>query len=168
MPWLTQSVRLSLFVTPEALTVQPPTWQALTNTEPENRLARTTVLQVEEGPFAGARLQLRTQQAPPPRIDLFLVLATAAAESGVPPSLGSFDEVMQSMRVPSERLLRSGIATVRLALGVVHVQPADDIQDANRILQESVGPTRLRLENARDFVYRINRPRVSAWRPGAG
>jgi len=161
MPWLVQSVRLSMFVTPEALRVEAPSWEALTDAAPENRAAKRSIVSAEEGPFGGGRLRLQVQQAPPPRIDLLFAPRSLGAGTEGPPTIGTFNDVANSIREPSGRLLRSGIETVRIALGVVHIQPASDWADAGRIIQAAAGPARLNLTDARDFLYRVNRPRPS-------
>lgn len=61
MPWLVQSARISLFVTPEALGVNPPSWEALTDSAPENRVLRKGGLSLEDGPFGAGRLRLQAQ-----------------------------------------------------------------------------------------------------------
>lgn len=162
MPWLVQSVRLSLFVTPDAQAFEAPGWQALTDAAPARQSTMRGVVTVEEGPFGPGRLQLQAQHAPPPRIDLLLGPGPSPEVGPATlPVLGTFDEGVKAVRGPAERLLQSGIATARLALGVMHVQPARDWADAARIVEGSLGPTRLDLANAQDFLYRVNRRRTS-------
>lgn len=160
MPWLINSVRLTLFVTPEAQRIEAPSWQDLTDSAPENRLDRRGTVSVESGPFGTGILHLQTQPTVR-RIDLLFTAAPPGEAAVGSPTIGSFHDVVQQMRRPWERFLRSGIETVRIALGVNHLQLARSWDQSNLILQESLGPTSIDLENARDFMYRINRPRQS-------
>ena len=167
MPWLVQAVRLSLFVTPEAQAFEAPAWQTLTDAAPAHQATTRGVITVEEGPFGPGRLQLQAQRAPPPRIDLVLGPAPPPETSAVTlPVLGSFADAVAAVRLPAERLLQSGIATARIAFGVMHVQSARDWADAARIIQGTLGPTRLDIVNAQDFLYRVNRRRTSNVVPG--
>src|SRR5687768_9046246 len=124
MPWSVRSVRLSMLgvhgATPWAL----PAWGDLIGAEPENARTHPNV-RVEEGPYAGHRLQLTRTAAPRPRVDLVLAPAAPVDVGDQVPILGAnMDEAWAALLPTARHVLNAEIPAVRVAVAVHFVEPA--------------------------------------------
>lgn len=116
----------------------------------------------EEGKFDGGRLILSVQ---PMRID-WVVSAhiVEGNELETFPTIGPFSESLRTFLVLIERWLQSETAppVKRIALGAVLLQAVENKHMGYEQIAKYLRTVQIDPSNSSDFLYQINRPRVSA------
>ena len=160
MTWTPKLLRVTLFLEPQADASKLPSWQDLTEQEPETTIRRGLVIQ-EDGPFGGGRLALGVQL--PDRIDVIYVPDAAPSTSD---SSSNVDVVVREFALASARLLKVPCGVTRIAVGLQLFWETADRGESYLRLAEAVKIAPDRIAAARDFTYQINRPVSSISVPG--
>ena len=164
VPWATESLRATVFPSPDAA-IQPENWwQALLAQEPEQRIVRPRVGERKEsGPFGSGLLTLMVR---PERIDWRLSANLPTDE--IPdafPSLGEYGPTSTALA----DLVRSWIPLSpkadRIAFGAVALLPVASRIEGYEQLVTRLPAVNLDPNGMSDFQYRINRPRPSTTIP---
>jgi hypothetical protein len=161
--WLVESFRLTIFPTPTATISNHNWWLNVVGEEPEiiSTQPRTRE-QIQAGRFGNGRLQLNTHST---RIDwLYLV-----DPEDVPPpmeqipTLGYFSDSLRVFHeAMSKWLLLEDVPLVsRIAFGVVLIKPVNDRLEGYELLSQFIRFD-FKDQNVSDFLYQINRPRLSS------
>jgi hypothetical protein len=169
MSWNARSLRLTIFMTPDAgPKASGLNWEELTGDRPENITNRGDQQQLQEGPYLAGRLLLQKQL--PGRVDVvyaaFQVPDQTVADIPVA-TLGPLETACETMRGIALKMFEklSGGCT-RFALGAEMVSPAQTSLDAYKQLVEHMGSATFAFEGGQEFMYQINRPRDSKVEPG--
>jgi len=160
--WRTAVLRLTAFTSPTAQYTRQNWWEELFGEQAETKASNSKIgEQNEAGPFNNARLTLH---AVPTRIDwLFGVGTEPIVLTDIETvTHGTFMESVEPFVDVMSRWLSAGSSPtpVRIAFGSVLLQPAADKEEAIRRLADYL-PITLLPGNASDFLYQVNRPRVS-------
>jgi hypothetical protein len=160
--WYVQQLRLTAFPSPAAEIDHSNWFAAITGTDPEtSAVNRKTGEHIDQGLYEDARLILNVQ---PSRIDWIYGkdLSVEAPKNVTDISLGLYSDVSQTFQLLMANWFDSDIspALIRLAFGAVLLRAAASHEEAYKQL-EVYFPFDIPLDGARDFLYRINRPRVS-------
>jgi len=158
--WRAESLRLTIFL---AANIQPKDegwWSKVAGAEPESKTAKPNRGElVEAGLFQGNALTLSVQ---PGRID-WLLSPNVSIEENLSEikSVGSFDSAEKAFSTIMLNWLDACPATVRLAYGVVLLEPVGNREEGYRRIAEYVPSVEIDPVGAEDFFYQINRPRQS-------
>jgi hypothetical protein len=161
--WQAESLRLTAFpagiATPQQLAAWKG-WDATLGSPPANSASRERGQQIlEDGEFGGGWLSLARQTV---RVDWVLQAKAMPDQSTETfPSVGAFIEVLPPFRDAMARWLAGAPPLNRLAFGAVLNLPVDSRETGYRIISPLL-PLRLDVANSRDFLYQINRPRLSS------
>lgn len=160
--WQAESLRMTVFLEPQAPRPQIKTWRDLVGTPPEEQhLQRSENLLVEQGRYKDRLLQLTIQ---PPRVDWKLLPLPPEAEEPETPAFRIMGPWAESVRlfVPlMHQWFGENQAIARLAFGAVLLQPIHDLATGYRTLQGFLPAVTLDPPGSSDFLYKINRPRHS-------
>lgn len=161
--WQVESLRFTAFPAPTAVIGEPTWWQDVTGEPPEKRMVapKRGALQ-EEGQFEGGRLILSVQ---PMRIDWVVTAHIAEGkELETFPTIGPFNELLGTFLVLIERWFQSETAPIvkRIALGATLVQAVENKHIGYEQLARYLRTVDIDPSSSSDFLYQINRPRVSA------
>lgn len=161
--WQSQSLRVTAFPSPEAQVGEVSWWSELTGGQPDERTSRPKTGSLrEQGAFERGRLGLSIE---PERVDwVFAAVRPAGAEDEPLPVLGSFNDTLPLLMGVVDRWL--DLADVppihRLAFGSVLVQPVENRATGYRLLADYLPSIAIDPDGSSDFLYQINRPRLSA------
>ena len=158
--WIAQSLRATPFPRADAEVTPDGWWQHVLGEAPESQTIRPREGERrEEGTFLGARLTLNVQ---PDRIDWKLSPTISGVEDleGFP-AVGSFQNICPEFRNLMHRWFTVSPPLERLALGAAVFLPVRDRIEGYKQLAEYLPAVKLDVEGSSDFLYRINRPRMS-------
>jgi hypothetical protein len=160
--WQVELLRLTVFPSLPAQITSETWWHDIVGQAPESSTSqpRRRAL-VQEGAVAGGRLVLSVE---PARIDWRLLpLESQKLEPEPFLTIGTLPDAIQSFAAFIERWfdLESYPLVKRLAFGALISQPVDDRQAGYLQLSTYLPSVTLDPENSSDFIYRINRSRLS-------
>lgn len=163
--WLVESLRFTVFWThpqipDENRSEHRGSWKELLGSQPDqsNWNSQTHSFS-EEGPHLDARLRVDLQ---PSRTDWRLLPDPSKnLSSNQLLTVGSYMTTSPAFGKLMKRWLSDCPPINRLAFGAVLLLPADDFVDSIRKLNHMLPLVQLHDEDAREFLYRINRPRKS-------
>lgn len=159
--WLAETLRVTAFPRPGNLIPEQNWWFEIVGQLPEKKTDQPrTGMVIEEGSFQNGKLILAVH---PARIDWRYEPADEMMQ--VPDQFGNVGEFTAALRtfVSSMRewLSLNNIPPLRrLALGVVLLQPVEDIKEGYRVLSQYL-PFDIDDMTSSDFLYQINRRRDS-------
>ncbi len=159
-PWLVYGLRLTAFTSPSAQIDSMNWWSSVVGELPESQQSSPkTGRKREVGPFEGSRLILEVQ---PSRIDWRL---TSLSDDQPGPT--SREELLP-LQSTVESFLRIANGwfvmappLIRLAFGSHLGIPVDDRSAGYQLLAKYLPSVQLDPSNSSDFIYQINRSRVS-------
>lgn len=157
MAWLVRTHRLTLFLHPDAKLDEIPSWEQLTGSEPDTQLSKAGRFH-EQGPFQGGQLVAQKQ---PLRFDLLQTGAPADAGPDADVYIGDLKSARPSFVALANQVLESHVGIQRLAFGCQLACPVAERSEAYELLSDHIAHLELDLKDAQDFLYQINRPRVS-------
>jgi hypothetical protein len=132
-------------------------WGKLISESPETKISRPKEgIYRDEGPFENGKLVLSVQ---PMRIDWLYTVNIQ--ESEVLPVLGSFHVVQDHFLDIVRRWLKICNPIKRLAFGVILVHPVASREEGYKAISHYLPNVQLDVVNSSDFLYQINRPRIS-------
>lgn len=156
--WQAESLRLSAFLAEAMDPTKMRFWESLVGSPPEELRNRPQQqLFTEEGPFLDGRLRV---QASNNRIDWMLFPALDNPRSELP-VVGPYDVLDQGFRELMRRWIVDCPPVNRLGYGGVLLLPVGSLPDAHGRLDGLLPAVEIDPGNTRDFMYRINRRRVS-------
>ena len=158
--WQTESLRLSVFPANPDDATRTPYWETLFPTPPDVVRRQSQISQViEEGPWENVRLQVAGQ---PGRIDWRTIPAVPIR--GGPLVTGPFASAVPPFRGLMERwLAKFDPPVTRIAFGATMLLPAPSLSEACLRLNAMLPSVTIDPDGIRDFMYRINRQRRSAY-----
>lgn len=160
--WEAERLRATTFILPGAEVAGMPSWWAkVVGEEPEQALTRPRAGQIQQmGVFEGKRLALVAQ---PGRVDWNLLATMGSPDESVEGllTLGHFSDTLEAFLKVVRRWLDVCPPVTRLAFGAVLVRPVADRQSGYTELSQSLPKFALDPTNSSDFLYQINRPRMS-------
>jgi len=155
----TESLRLTGFLAPPELVVEPRWWDELVGAQPETRTSKPGRGELQEaGPVGDRTLTLSVQ---PGRIDWFLTPRVEQGALRETPWVGPFPDAAEVFSVLMLRWLATCPTLVRLAFGATVHQPVRDKVAGYQRLAEYLPDLRVDPERSEDLLYQINRPRTS-------
>jgi hypothetical protein len=157
--WQAESLRLTAFLTPSVQPNGGDWWASIAGTQPETRTAKPALGQlVDSGTFEDNMLTLSIQAG---RIDWFLGPNPAVAQDSSVPikSVGPFSSALDGFLRAMLKWLELCPPVLRLAYGVVLLEPTESKEAGYKRLAESLPSIRLDAKDSEDFFYQINRPR---------
>ena len=160
---LTESVRLTAFLTPGTQLGEPTWWSDLTGNQPETKTAKPSLNELQViGPFGDRQLVLSAQLG---RVDWLLTPKPSQSfeEPHQIASIGQFPESFASFEPLMVRWLAVPVPIIRLAFGAVVLQSVDQAAAGYRRLAELLPSVQIDPVGSRDFFYQINRPRASTF-----
>lgn len=152
--WQVESLRLTVFLAPGAV-VSDSTWEDLVGKPPEISVRRPHYQ--DEGEFEDGRLTLATQ---PSRVDWLYTADLRKIETGLP-TVGSFPDAVSKFQQLMYRWLKGCPPITRLAFGTILLQPVGSRIEGYKRIAKHLPFVKLDGENSSEFMYQINRPRVS-------
>jgi hypothetical protein len=160
--WKTESLRLTVFPSPNQQFVQRNNWWISTvGTDPDtiSEQPRSAVYQAMGAVTPESQLLLSVQ---PDRIDWQLSASDKHREAEGLPTIGSLDEALSIIVPKLEAWLQHQCPECqRLALGVVLLRQVLSRVEGYERLKPYLPAVTLDPENSTDFSYSINRPRMS-------
>lgn len=159
--WLAEVVRATAFPSAGAEFSAENWWSHLVGEAPESKTVQPRIGELkEEGAFEGARLTLKVQ---PGRIDWTLTPYSSEgkpSEGGLPATL-SFEKNFVHLRELMARWFELSPSLDRLAFGAAALFPVQSRLEGYLLLAAYLPAVKLDAEGSSDFIYRINRPRMS-------
>lgn len=160
--WIAQVLRCTVFPCPQKQFDVSGWWAEIEGSPPEKQTSQPRLsLQAEEGPFRDGKLVL---QRNPAGIDLRLqVLNNSPHDIDGIPSIGRFKEQCPAFLDLAKKLFDTeGFPSVkRIAFGAVLSLHVEDYEEGLRQLVPYLENVKIDPPNSRDFIYRINRWRLS-------
>lgn len=160
LPWEVTTLRLTCFLSPRADVGDVEWWKEIVGQVPEKevKLPRRGSKK-QEGPFGEGKLILSIKFN---RIDwVFTVNPNEDPDDPTMPSLGLFTQTLALFQSMMERWLHKAPQTQRLAFGAVLISPVSDRVSGYEKLQVLLPSVQLDSQGSSEFLYRINRPRLS-------
>jgi hypothetical protein len=152
--WEVESLRLTIFPSPRPYVIEKSWWEELIGDSPESTTTRPKEgVTQEDGLGLGGKLALITQ---PTRVDWVLSGNEPLSSIGTPKE--AFDAFVPPLKI---WLLEKAPPMQRLAFGSVFRLPVEDAVKGFRRLSSYLHSLQIDAEGTRDFVYQINRSRVS-------
>ncbi len=158
--WRVDVLRLSAFIVPDQLVDTSNWWNIVVHEPPEVRNSQPKLkMQHEEGPFEGGRLILNTL---PGRADWLFIPAFDPQMGGPDVDLSpAYGVALSRFMAVAEPWLKESPPLWRLAFGAVLKIPAQNMSDGYRGLTRYLPAVTIDPDNSTDFLYQINRPRMS-------
>jgi hypothetical protein len=161
--WFAMSLRITLFLK-EAINVDAPPkwWEEIVGNPPEaESRQRAQGLFQQDGAFGRGRLSLAILSGNS-RIDWIWRALGPEAPSYEFPVLGAFRETGEEFAGAMKGWLdKSSLAGIRLAFGAELAQPVDSVRDGYIKLGEHLKRAVKVDPESTDFLYRVNRPRMT-------
>jgi hypothetical protein len=159
---LTESLRLTAFLAPNAPLGEPTWWSDLTGNQPETKTSKPALNELQAvGTFQDQTLLLSVQLG---RVDW--LLTPKASQAFEDPhqilSIGQFPGALDLFEPLMLRWLAMPVPTIRLAFGAILLEPVETAVAGYRRLAELLPSVRIDPEGSQDFFYQINRPRLSS------
>jgi len=160
--WEAERLRATAFILPGAdVSGMPSWWAKAVGEEPDEVLTRPRAGQMQQvGAFEGKRLALVAQ---PGRVDWNLLATMGTPDESVAGllTLGPFSATLGPFLNVVRRWLGVCPPVRRLAFGSVLVRPVADLQTGYTELSQFLPKFVLDQTDSSDFLYQINRPRMS-------
>ena len=164
--WKAESLRVTTFHNVGVITKGiEQLWEAVTREKPEQLTSRPREgLTVAEGPYGGNRLQCIYR---PDRVDWNLRPVTPPPNVPIEGfmSMGPFQGILPAFLDVVRKWLGESPPVTRLAFGSLLLIETGNMPDANRRLSALLPDVRLDADRSSDFLYQINRRRISASDP---
>jgi hypothetical protein len=156
--WNSEILRVTVFISEPSMK-EFVWWEKLMNEPPETRLSRPKEgIYRDEGSFQSGRLVLSIA---PLRIDWLYTVDMSTPEQDLP-ILGAFSKVAE----PFYELMKAWLAICpsakRLAFGATLLQPVSSREEGYTQISKYLPNIKLDPTNSLDFLYQINRPRLSS------
>jgi len=161
--WQAGILRLTAFPAPNTQLSDQNWWADVVGEYPETRTSQPrTGEQSDKGIYNKGTLLLTVH---PIRIDWRFGMELQSVEPAAKLeelTLGSFPDALESFLELMEHWfnIETTPRLVRLAFGAILLQPVGSTADAYNLLSNYL-PYKFKLEDARDFLYQINRPRFA-------
>lgn len=153
--WQAESLRLTCFPSSAKEFKVEDLWQKIIGEPPENTIVRAREgFRQDDGHFNGRKVVLGTQ---PIRIDWLLGPSEQDGET----TIGTFQENLDLFLELMSRWLKISPPLRRLAFGTILAFPVDSRKSGYERLGNYLPNVKLDPIGASDFLYQINRPRVS-------
>jgi hypothetical protein len=161
LPWKSEIVRLTLFRAPGTKFDLLDLWTKVIGGEPED---------VSEQPLRGtgkvegtynSNRMILTMDSLQSRLDWTLTPAPKDSRDLGFQDLGAFDASVDSFFALHSKHLNLYSGIVRIAIGAVAMHPVTDRREGYKNLDLLLPSIEVDVENSSDFMYQINRPRVS-------
>ena len=158
--WYAEELRLSVFPIDAIDPARSHFWESLLGNAPDEVYNRPREQRVrEEGPFLNGRLRVDVSVN---RVDWRLLPAPGIDHHrGLPPVVGSYEVLMQDFRDLMLGWLADCPSLHRLGYGSELLLPTGSLPDAYGKLDSLLRRVDVEPEDTHDFLYRINRRRVS-------
>jgi len=163
--WQAESLRLTVFLATNVQLKDEGWWAKITGTVPENKIAKPSRGElVEAGIFQGNALTLSVQ---PGRVD-WILGPNASIEDNLSEikSVGTFESAGATFSATMSNWLKDCPSTIRLAYGVVLLEPVENREKGYLRITEYVPAVKIDPRGSEDFFYQINRPRESTTTKG--
>lgn len=162
LPWLTESLRLTVFCADASVDTEKGWWRSVVGELPEVRtVQRNGPVLHEHGVIRDGYciLSLDYQLG---RIDwVFAPVVPDPQKIDRVPQFGPQDKAIGVFREILTGWLRGAPPYARIALGGVFVIPVENKEAGYKTIQEYLPSVKIDPENSSDFLYQINRPRQS-------
>ena len=153
--WQAESLRLTCFPSSATDISSKNWWLDVIGEQPENTAIRAKDgFRQDEGHINGRKVLLGIL---PIRIDWLMV---PSDEEGAT-SIGSFQDGLDAFLIPMSRWFKKSPPLRRLAFGTALMLPVDSRQSGYELLGKYLPNVKLDSVGTSDFLYQINRPRVS-------
>ena len=160
--WQVESLRLTTFHIPSTVSTDSTDWwESVIGDKPEQVVTRPRGNMVQQsGLFEGKQLALIIRVD---RADWMLRgnIAPQGEPTQGPPTLGTLPNVLGSFRKVAEKWLTVCPDLTRLAFGAALVETVADLTLAYQKLSQMLPNVKIGEADSPDFLYQINRPRVS-------
>lgn len=162
--WRVNTLRLTVFPGQNAEIPdagQPTWWSQLVGEAPSNRnFQPKKALFQESGPFNDGELKLNVT---PIRIDWKLTPVLDEEDLDILPTISNFEECVASFCELMTRwfAVENSFPVKRLAFGAILFDMVDNREEGYRRLAGYLPAVKINSENSADFLYQINRPRIS-------
>lgn len=163
--WSALSFRLTAFLIPSYVTdLSVSWWKDVVGELPENQKANPRLLQkVETGAFNNTTLALEIQ---PGRVDWRITgLSPTEPIPSSPIDLLPIPKLLPDFLTIANQWIKISPPIIRLAFGAQLGIPVDDRVTGYKILTKHLPKFDIDSENSSDFLYQINRPRISSVLP---
>ncbi len=156
--WEVETLRLTAFVNEEIRPENITWWNSLFGEEADSTESRPKQgIRSDEGIFEGGNLKFTSQ---PSRIDWLYSWKPEEDSEGLP-IIGQFDDYYQKFSLKMIEWLAMSPPIVRLAFGTVLLKPVENREEGYKELSNFLPDIKIDAEGSRDFLYQINRPRIS-------
>lgn len=157
VPWNIESHRLSLFRAPGAAASAEEIWTAIADGAPEELSAKpglgtTTAI----GPFGSGQLFVQVE---PSRVDCFMLGAKQSEPS--PSVIGPYPDAFRKWKEDILPWIDHAPQVVRVAYGTVLTESVASKEVGYSTLATRLPYVKIDPQNSSDFLYQINRPRIS-------
>lgn len=153
--WQVESFRLTSFPTPAKEFKAENLWQDVIGEPSENTIVRAREgFRQDDGRFNGRKVVLGTQ---PIRIDWLMGPNEEDGET----TIGTFQDSLDLFLELMSRWLKISPPLRRLAFGTILVFPVDSRKAGYEVLGNYLPNVKLDPVGTSDFLYQINRPRIS-------
>lgn len=154
--WEVETLRLTAFVNEEIRPENITWWNSLFGEEADSTESRPKQgIRSDEGIFEGGNLKLTSR---PGRIDWLYSWKPEEDSEGLP-IIGQFDDYYQKFSLKMVEWLAMSPPIVRLAFGAVLLKPVENREEGYKELSKFLPDIKIDVEESRDFLYQINRPR---------
>lgn len=162
--WQAENVRITVFPEPSPNFHTDGWWESVLGTTPETRSSQPKQGVVQEtGPFLDGVMTLNVT---PLRIDWLLSANFAKLVPGEGlPTIGAFPSVVEAFCAKVNSWFSQAPAIKRLAFGSVALQEVQSHEEAYQMLGRYLPAVTMDPQGSSEFIYRINRPRLSAVMP---
>ncbi len=155
--WLAENLRLTAFT--KKIKEPEKWWDLIISESPSQRI--THPFHSENGSFKKGLVQLNIQ-AMQPELQKIDWLYIPEPDSKNLPNVGSLDEAINDFSTVMKKWLNiADIQINRLAFGAVLIHPVENIVDGYNYISKYLNDIKLDPINSADFLYQINRPRLS-------
>jgi hypothetical protein len=160
--WQVENLRVTIFTFPETFSLEHSHFKDLFHQPAEKTTTNAKNLQIiEEGPFENGILRCIST---PTRIDWVLTFNpdNIGDEKNLPPMIGPLESIMGSFVKLMLPWLTHSPKSNRLAFGAVLNLPVNSREDGYQTLAPYLKSVKLDPKGSSDFLYQINRTRLSS------
>lgn len=159
-PWQAANLRLTAFTVSPLKISDPAWWEEIVGQPAETKLQKALVRQ-ETAPFENGKLSLAIHSG---RIDWTFNSPDVTGENVEQlPLIGLFPESLEKFSKITHAWLsaKSCPPLKRMAFGAILWQPVTDVKTGYRNMASHLPFVKVDVEGSSDFLYQINRPRMS-------
>lgn len=158
--WQVESLRMTAFPSHGSLVNPEGWWRSVCAQEPETQVIRAQIGErQEQGTYQGAILTLRAQQI---RVDWTFTPVAPEPESRIGfLTIGQFEETCTRFSELMQRWIPLSPPLSRIAFGVIALLPVSGHAEGYERLASYLPAVKLDAEGSSEFLYRINRRRLS-------